>query len=105
MAVTSSGISPVAMERIVRVKRAVRSACIAGMANFDTWAVGKYRRISNHVSSPAGHRPKEPNMRVNALTRKAAIALAGFAIFAAAAATAEPVKIRVGWVNVPGQIT
>jgi ABC-type nitrate/sulfonate/bicarbonate transport system substrate-binding protein len=44
-------------------------------------------------------------MRLNALTRKASLALAGFALLAVAAARAEPVKIRVGWVNVPGQIT
>ena len=35
----------------------------------------------------------------------AAAAVAGLMTFAAAAASAEPVKIRVGWVNVPGQIT
>ena len=46
-------------------------------------------------------------MRLMMWTRAAvaAAAVAGLMTFAAAAASAEPVKIRVGWVNVPGQIT
>ena len=45
-------------------------------------------------------------MRLHAVICKFLIVLAGSASFAlTVAAAAEPVKIRVGWVNVPGQIT
>ena len=44
-------------------------------------------------------------MRLMMSIRAVAAVLAGLMTFAAGAASAEPVKIRVGWVNVPGQIT
>ena len=44
-------------------------------------------------------------MRLMMWIRAAAAVLTGLMTFAAGAASAEPVKIRVGWVNVPGQIT
>src|SRR5919108_3789105 len=49
--------------------------------------------------------PRKPSMRLMMWTRAIAAVLAGLITFAAAATSAEPVKIRVGWVNVPGQIT
>jgi sulfonate transport system substrate-binding protein len=46
---------------------------------------------------------EESNMRT--LLRTCLFATAGLIAFGIAAARAEPIKIRVGWVNVPGQIT